>query len=84
MEGYLAGCNMAVSPFAGTAEKDEKKSAKDTRGTVFSMREWTIMCALYVWHWSVCFPPSHILDREKQPAPTSEYESIKVIYRQCK
>lgn len=38
MEGYLAGCNRAVSPFAGTAEKDEKKSAKDTRGTVFSIQ----------------------------------------------
>lgn len=32
MGSYLAGCNRAVSPLAGKAEKAEKKSVKETQG----------------------------------------------------
>lgn len=33
MESRVAGCNGAVSPLAGIAEREEKKSIKDTGGT---------------------------------------------------
>lgn len=89
MASYLAGRNRAVSAsLAGKAEKDEKKSVKQAEGMVQNEKR-SLKCALYISYWSVShsfffFPSSGVLDKEKQPASASEYESIWVIYLRCK
>lgn len=76
MESYLAGCNRAVSPLAGKAERDEKKSAKEAQGMDPELESEVSCVAVDVHIDQFLSVSSPHLDKEKQPAKPSEYESI--------